>query len=204
MSIGFRKASVNAPTIGIFGETGMLKTGGPDLGGGQRPGIPGQPVFRPRPITTTPAPVDLRAEQGWGDLIQIIPELVEIFAGPQEVPQVPPEIIPGPIDDVIQQLIPGGQAGAQQAALSNSCPKGYQPNKSEYYTKAGFVGKGTRCVKIRRRNSLNPRALTRSLDRIKGFKNASKKASLITVRDSCPTRRPRRRARSSNGSCPSN
>ena len=46
------------------------------------------------------------------------------------------------------------------------CPKGYHPNKSAYYTSAGYHPKGSKCVKNRRRNPLNPRALGRAISRI--------------------------------------
>lgn len=50
---------------------------------------------------------------------------------------------------------------------SMSCPSGFHPNKADYFLKDGtFVPAGTRCVKNRRRNPLNPRALDRSLGRI--------------------------------------
>jgi len=63
-----------------------------------------------------------------------------------------------------------------------SCPKGYHPNKSDYYTSRGFVAEGTKCVRDQRRNSLNPRALTRAVGRVKSAKSANKILSRITIR----------------------
>jgi len=66
------------------------------------------------------------------------------------------------------------------------CPSGYRPNKSAYYRRspAGtiiFHPKGSTCVKIRRRNPLNPRALSRSLSRVAGAKKAIHKLIQVQV-----------------------
>lgn len=74
---------------------------------------------------------------------------------------------------------PGGAAGAPPG-----CQKGYHLNKTGYYTKAqGWVPEGSRCVKNRRRNPLNPRALSRSIARISSAKNAAKFLGRVTVRE---------------------
>jgi len=76
-----------------------------------------------------------------------------------------------------QRAVPGGQTGMMQA------PKGYRLNKTGYYTKSeGWVEPGTKFVKIRRRNPLNPKALDRAISRIESGKRASKKLSRVTVR----------------------
>jgi hypothetical protein len=75
-------------------------------------------------------------------------------------------------------------SGAQGAA--GGCPAGFRPNKTQYFLKDGtFVPRGSRCVRVRRRNSLNPRALQKAISRVEGFKKATKKASRITVRKKC-------------------
>jgi hypothetical protein len=72
----------------------------------------------------------------------------------------------------------------------NLPPSGYHWNKSDYFLMDGtFVPKGTKIVKNRRRNSLNPRALDRAIGRVSGAKKASKKLSRITIRSSCPAKR---------------
>ena len=49
-------------------------------------------------------------------------------------------------------------------------------NKSGYWLKDGtYVPPGTRYVKIRRRNSMNPRALSRALSRLNGAKTLQSK-----------------------------
>lgn len=65
-------------------------------------------------------------------------------------------------------------------------PAGYRPNKSDYFLRDGtFVPAGTRMVKARRRNPLNPRALDRAMGRLSSAKKAAKKINRITIRDSC-------------------
>jgi hypothetical protein len=61
--------------------------------------------------------------------------------------------------------------------------RGYHLNKAAYYTKGGkLVAAGTKWVKNRRRNPLNPRALSRSISRITSAKNAAKFLGRVTVR----------------------
>jgi hypothetical protein len=63
---------------------------------------------------------------------------------------------------MIQRILPGGGTGT-----GTGCTSGYHPNKTAYFLRSGeFVDVGTRCVRNRRRNPLNPRALDRSMARI--------------------------------------
>lgn len=56
------------------------------------------------------------------------------------------------------------------------CPSGYHPNKSSYFLKDGtFVPEGSRCVKNRRRNPGNMRALDRALGRLNSAKRLQAK-----------------------------
>lgn len=67
-----------------------------------------------------------------------------------------------------------------------ACPPGYRPNKSSYFLTDGtFVPKDSRCVKIRRRNPLNPRALDRAMGRLTSAKRAAKKLGRVTIRKKC-------------------
>lgn len=53
------------------------------------------------------------------------------------------------------------------------CASGYHHNKTTYYTKKyGVIAKGTVCVRNRRRNPLNPRALSRAMSRVKSAQKA--------------------------------
>jgi len=96
---------------------------------------------------------------------------------------------------VIARGIPGGNTGflpapvtqaTAVAGMTIACPQGYRPNKSSYYTKQGFVQKGTKCVRARRRNTMNERALRRALSRVEGFGRLEKrvdKAARKALRD---------------------
>lgn len=64
---------------------------------------------------------------------------------------------------------PGAAAIAVEPGIG--CPKGYHANKSAYYLMDGsFVEKGTKCVKNRRRNPMNARALSSAITRVNGGK----------------------------------
>lgn len=83
--------------------------------------------------------------------------------------------------------LPGGGAGiATLPPVVASMPaaagggavctlKGHHLNRRGYYTHGGYVAPHTRCVKNRRRNSLNPHALARSMHRLMGFQHAARK-----------------------------
>jgi len=82
-----------------------------------------------------------------------------------------------------QRFFPGGATG-----LGEGCPTGYKPNKSDYFLKTGeFVEAGSRCVKIRKRNPLNPRAFDRALGRLEGAQKFKTRLARITIRPrKCP------------------
>lgn len=74
-------------------------------------------------------------------------------------------------------VVPGqGIVPAQQAGTGVACTlRGTHVNKSRYRTLGGeLVEAGTRCVKNRRMNPLNPRALNRAMRRIKSAKSAAR------------------------------
>lgn len=79
--------------------------------------------------------------------------------------------------------LPGGrpfiQREGQYAGESKlACPSGYHPNKSDYFLKDGtFIAKGSRCVRNRRRNPMNPRALDRAIGRMNSAKKLQNKLS---------------------------
>lgn len=82
-----------------------------------------------------------------------------------------PQQVPTPgIVGSIQRLVPGGATGLM------SCPAGYRPNKSSYFLKDGsYVEKGSTCVRIRRRNPFNPRALDRAMSRLESAGRGAKR-----------------------------
>lgn len=97
--------------------------------------------------------------------------------GPQEGFRIP---FPGPSDLRVRPgaILPGGdpfvmrEGGTMvQAGMKLACPSGYRPNKTSYFLKDGtFIPAGSKCVKARRRNPLNPRALDRALGRLNSAK----------------------------------
>jgi hypothetical protein len=91
------------------------------------------------------------------------------FAGPQ-LP-VPVMRQPG-FGGALARAIPGGSTGlVVQGSPQLGCPSGYHPNKSAYFLRDGtFVPAGSRCVKNRRRDPLNPKALRRSIERVNAGK----------------------------------
>lgn len=59
---------------------------------------------------------------------------------------------------------------------------GFRTNKSHYYTRGGEVMPGTKCVRTRRMNPLNPRAASRAMARLVSAKRAAKFLGRITIR----------------------
>jgi len=103
------------------------------------------------------------------------------FRGPMPISLGQAGQIPSPgIVAAGQRAIPGGATGME------GCPQGHRPNKSGYFLRDGtFVAPNTVCVKIRRRNPLNPRALSRSMARIESAKRAADVLKRITIRPKC-------------------
>jgi hypothetical protein len=89
-------------------------------------------------------------------------------------------------------LLPGGSkpyVGYDYGAANGAPPKGMRLNKSSYFLKDGtYVPAGTKYVKIRRRNPLNPKALDRAMGRITSAKRASKKLGRVTIRKAASCR----------------
>lgn len=95
-------------------------------------------------------------------------------APPQDFPPLPPPGQPQP------QL--GGcppRAGVAAAVL---CPAGCHPNKSDYFLRNGtFVLKGSKCVRNRRRNPLNPRALDRAAGRLRSAQKVGRFLAKVKI-----------------------
>jgi len=93
--------------------------------------------------------------------------------------------LPGPIA-ATQRAFRGGQTG-----MGEGCGQGYRPNKSGYYVQGAGGGEGvyvepnTVCVKRRRMNPLNPRALSKAMRRIESAKRATTVLNRITIRKKC-------------------
>lgn len=97
----------------------------------------------------------------------------------------PMAVVPSPgFGGAVARAIPGGKTGYQVAAPSTNGgpPRGYRLNKSGYFTKDGvWHDPGTKYVKVRRRNSMNPRALSRAMARLEGAKGIQRKLSGFTT-----------------------
>ena len=191
MSLSVSKSSYTGDP-GIFGDIGRFIGGavksvpvvGGFLGGGitmlantldpQRP--KGVPSMTPLQIPARPA-----AAPGSG-----IPLNPNQFM--QQGQGTRPSVItkaPG-VQGFIQRAIPGGETGYLQ---SNGAPSGYHLTKSSYWTSEGYVEKGTKWVRNRKRvNPANARATDRAIGRIKSAKRYAKKLSSITIRETCRKR----------------
>jgi hypothetical protein len=80
----------------------------------------------------------------------------------------------------IKQLAPPqfngvtGGSSSTAAGVAVCAMKGTHMNKTGYMTQQGYVAAGTRCVRNRRRNPLNPRALSRAMSRVASAQRAVK------------------------------
>ena len=78
----------------------------------------------------------------------------------------------------MQRMVPGGQTGYETLG----CGSGFHPNKTSYHLKDGsFVDVGTRCVRNRRRNPMNARALSRAIGRVDSGKRLQNRLSEIST-----------------------
>lgn len=116
----------------------------------------------------------------------IIPFTSQVGMGRRFLPggaQVP---APG-IRGFLERAVPGGRTGMIPAGTGfPPTTAGYHINKSDYFLKDGtFVAKGSMWVKNRKRNPLNPRALSRAMSRLTSAKNAAKSLGRITIRKEC-------------------
>jgi len=105
---------------------------------------------------------------GWSKWVPPVVDAIGDFFGGQfrerQGPVPFPTNVPGPTGPVPSQL------PSQNGQPAGCCPSGYHWNKSTYWTQMqGVIQKGTRCVKNRRMNPLNPRALARGIRRGQGF-----------------------------------
>lgn len=98
--------------------------------------------------------------------------------------------VPG-VRGTLERFFPGGATGLQVAQgaiapfvdrgggplVGMACPTGFHPNKSSYMTQVGFVLKGSKCVRNRRRNLSNGRANSRALRRLAAWDKQERKRS---------------------------
>lgn len=140
---------------GIKGAATSLLTGGNPITGAVRGAVEGSGGLpgRSRGRTQTPPPMPGRGA-------------------------MPVTRTPG-LRGTAQRLIPGGKTGYQVNVQEDGkigCPGGYHPNKSSYFLMDGtFVPEGSKCVKNRRRNPANPKALDRAMGRLNSAKRLQSK-----------------------------
>lgn len=135
-------------------------------------------------------------KRGFGAAIGTLPIVGPAITAAQKIaqrkqrPTPPGQPVPLPLPQGVPVPAPGFAvngaasmaAGAGVAVGTTiACPSGFRPNKSSYFTLAGFVPKGTRCVKRRRRNPMNPRALDRAISRVDSGKRLQSKLAEITT-----------------------
>jgi len=165
--------SVSAPEASILGATTM--PGGFTFVQG-----PGTPGFDPISPLMIPGPVG--STVNWPKIIR---ETIETFLGPGEIQQFQEGPLVLPSQSPTPGLFPpGGLQGPLPTGVSRGggrtpfitmpnglpgCPTGYHPEKQ---------GKPY-CVRNRRMNPLNPRALSRATRRVGGFARAVKRARTL-------------------------
>lgn len=186
---------------GIFGDIwgGIKKVAQVGTGIASNLGIPGisgiagfanRTFFPPAPGTQT-------YPQGPGPVLMpntpaALPGGVSRYGGPmvyntQMSLQGPGQaVVPKPgFTGMMQRMIPGGSTGlmVQGGPPQGASMSGYHLNKSDYFLRDGsFIPAGTKWVKNRRRNALNPRALSRSMSRITSAKKAATALGRISIR----------------------
>jgi len=78
-----------------------------------------------------------------------------------------------------------GDPMTMRAGTASGWP-GYHWNKSDYFLRSGeFVPAGSRSVKNRRRNPMNPRATSNAISRVKGAKRFASSLAHISIRKKC-------------------
>jgi len=183
--------------VSLFGFLGKVATGflagGPAgaLAGAASSLIPGKKKPKPRMLPPGSAPTSMVLRTFSEPLTQQLP--AGPFSGTTPMmPQYPDSSrvsgvgLPGGafIGTRTNYYPPAGGGGIPVGTAQIACAKGYHANKSGYFTKRqGWIAPGTVCVKNRRRNPLNPRALSRSIARISSAKNAAKFLGRVSVRE---------------------
>jgi len=146
------------------------------------PSFTGVPAVIPAVISGT-----VGALGGIGDVADMIcryfPNLCNIAVPGQPYPTPSPRTPapPTPGTPITPGFVPG----------TGECPGGYHWNKGRYLTRQGVVEQGTRCVKNRRMNPTNPRALARAIRRGDSFVRLAKSFGLGAPKTGLKKRRKR-------------
>jgi len=139
------------------------------------PGVPSAPPINPGSGPCFPTP--------FGPVCLPIPNIPLPF--PVQMPERPTLPIPPPFPGV-----PGGGGGAGGAQMVGCCPSGF---KMTTVTDRCTGQVTQKCVKRRRMNPLNPRALSRATRRLTSFNNRIKSTQKQLRKLAGPARRSRQR-----------
>jgi hypothetical protein len=100
------------------------------------------------------------------------------------IPQLPYPLGPGRGNTTQSQPADWDPGSKRLQSGEIGCPRGYHRNKTGYHTKKyGYIEAGSICVKNRRRNPLNPRALSRSMARLSSAKKAARFLGQVSIRE---------------------
>ena len=144
----------------------------------------GAAKFIPGPIGAAASLVQKAVAPRQATLPQQFQPLARFQPTAQQLPPIPQVPTPGLIGKV-QRFLPAGETGYEDAPPIGA-PSGYHVNKSDYFLKDGtFIPAGSRWVRNRHRNPLNPRAASKAIGRIESLKRATKRFSRITIRSKC-------------------
>jgi hypothetical protein len=188
MSLAMRSARAHVGDPGLFGFLGGIAKGaiGGLLSGGPAGAILGGAAgavsqLVPKPVSvaksTSSLPVLRPAGTMFPTPVQGTPGFSGVSIGGPGGVRVGTST-PAPV--LIKSAAPGGapyQGAPYSPALTQSIANcktlaGYHLNRHAYYDAKGYHGVGTVCVKNRRRNPLNPRALSRAMSRVKSAQRA--------------------------------
>lgn len=150
-----------ADVMDVFGFGGLPPGRGSSIGG--------FPTFSDIPFINIPPPGDPTLG---GTIAGILTDIVQRFPIPRPklpLPRVPAPKGPGRFPIPIPIPIPGGIFGGGEAGCPGCC-KGFHVAKTQDPNAPSFG----QCVRNRRMNPLNPRALRRATRRLKGFERAVK------------------------------
>lgn len=113
-------------------------------------------------------------------------------AGPLTFPGAPPTIAMPGAGLAIPVPASAGGTVPMTASGPKGCQVGYHPNKSGYWSNknkllpgASWTPAGSACVKRRRMNPLNPRAISRAIRRLESAKRATSRLSRVSIRGGC-------------------
>jgi len=171
------------PRVDVPGVIPQFPVAGPGMtykpltaGAGYNPFDPGQRLTTPRRISANgPCPGFTNIRIGG---VCVDPLRLPIGGRPPITSLAIPD--PG-----MAMAMNGATEFEMRAGKASGWP-GYHWNKADYFLRSGeFVPAGTRSVRNRRRNPMNPRATSNAISRVKGAKRFAASLSNITIRKKC-------------------